>query len=108
MFRFITAGTLPVQMSVGLTATFRLIPYDDPEDLRPSYGDKGYSVEGFKVRAIFVNRKHLGYEKCDKEGVLVDHLLRLITNELVGMNYEGSETAMEAANRLYGIAVVKS
>jgi hypothetical protein len=84
-----------------------IIPYDDREDTRPSYSNREYVLAGHRVRAIFVNRKHPSYAKCEKDGTLVDHLLRLFSIELAGMGYEGSEPAMEFANRLYSIAVAK-
>lgn len=84
-----------------------VMPYEDDKDARSSYNNKDYSLAGHGVKAIFVNGKHPSYIKCEKDGTMMEHLLRLVSNELAGMGYEGSESAMEFANRLYSIAVVK-
>ena len=85
---------------VGIVVMF----YDDAADERPSYSDPGFTLQGVPAKAVFVNKKHPSYKRSETKNDTPQHLIRLITNEIIAMGYRESGEAIRAANRLYGLA----
>jgi hypothetical protein len=85
---------------VGIVVMF----YDDAADERPSYSDPGFTLQGVPAKAVFVNKKHPSYKRSETKNDIPQHLIRLITNEIIAMGYRESGEAIRAANRLYGLA----
>lgn len=85
---------------VGIIVMF----YEDATDERPSYCNPNFILQGIPVKAVFINKKHPSYIRSEEKNNLPQHLIRLITNEIIAMGYKESEEAIRIANKMYGLA----
>ncbi len=79
--------------------------YEDVADDRPSYNDPDFAVEGVRIKAVFINKLHPSYLKCEKMGGLVNHLVTLIAHELVAISDRDNLPTVQLINKIYGTAM---
>jgi histidine kinase/DNA gyrase B/HSP90-like ATPase len=81
--------------------------YEDAADDRPSYNDPGFAIEGVHIKAVFINKLHPSYLKCEKMGGLVNHLVTLIAHELVAISDRDNLPTVQLINKIYGTAMAR-
>ena len=79
--------------------------YEDKNDSRPSYNDPSFVIQGVRVKAVFVNKLHPSYARCERTGGLVNHLVTLIAHELVAISDQNNVPAVQLINKIYGTAL---
>ena len=79
--------------------------YEDKNDSRPSYNDPSFVIQGVRVKAVFVNKLHPSYARCERTGGLVNHLVTLIAHELVAISDQNNVAAVQLINKIYGTAL---
>ncbi len=79
--------------------------YEDRNDSRPSYNDPSFVIQGVRVKAVFVNKLHPSYARCERTGGLVNHLVTLIAHELVAISDQNNVAAVQLINKIYGTAL---